>query len=425
MKRYNLKKLAFASVFLASAFLPVATVFAEGEPGNPGGDPGQNQQVGPQFDGRAYFVWDCNGKVCYHLFDSLKSIDQGVNKIDVTKITDISGNNGAYTFKQKDADWILPVDFVDNNGKVLDKWSGKTAAQILAPPDQGGASIRGIAFGEGENSISTNEDQMFKVIIYRNGYKTVTVGDSSADYTYFPAIWDTAENPESTFNPEIDISGTTASKPARVDTYLGEPTVKIKASGIASIRPLNVNSTAVSVTKGDMDYFEIKFNSNYYDHVVFELTGTDSKTYYLMVARVSFSVSNDFYPDRPHVFAAQVMYPTGTANGDTYNVIATVVDKNGNKKIHTLKGEDFVRSYYDNQAGKEVSENLGKSYPCGKNLSCTQFAITVGKIYEIKGVYVNVVKTTTSSVADVYPGTFSGSNLGAFWSSEARKVIYE
>lgn len=423
MGKLNLKKLVFASAIFASAFLPVSAVFAEGEPNNPGGDPGQNQP-GSQFDGRAYFVWDCNGKVCYHLFENLKSIDQGVNRIDVTQITDISGNNGAYTFKQATADWILPVDFVDGSGKVLDKWSGKTAAQILAPPDQGGASIRGIAFGEGVNSISTNEDQMFKIIIYRNGYRTVTVGDNSADYTYFPAIWDPQENPESTFNPEIDISGTTADKPARVDTYLGEPTVKIKAEGIASVRALNVNSAAVSVIQRDESYFEIKFNSNYYDHVVFELTGADSKLYYLMVARTSFSVSNDFFPDRPHVFAAQVMYPTGTANGDTYNVIATVVDKNDNKKIYTLKGEDFIRSYYDGHAGKEISENLGKSYPCGKNLSCTQFAITIGKIYEIKGVYVNVVKAD-ATIMDTYPGTFSGSNLGSFWSSEARKVVYE
>ncbi len=418
MRKINLKKLAFALAFFASAFLPVASAFADDQPGNPG-DPGQIP-----FDGRAYFVWDCNSKVCYHLFEGLKAPGQGVNYIKNTEITDQSGNNGTYTFKQKVADWVLPVDFVDNAGKILNKWAGKSAKEILAPVWDGGASINSIAFGDGANSISTNEDQMFKVIIYRDGYKAITIGDSADDYTYFPAVWDVTSNPESTFNPEIDISGTTADKPARVDTYLGEPLVRIKADGIATIRPLNVNSSALSYVQKDINVFEIRFNSNYYDHVVFELKGTDGKTYYLMVARLAFSVSNDFRPDQPHVFAAQVMYPTGSANGNTYSVIATVVDKDGNKKIHTLKAEDYVRSYYDHQQGKEISENLGKSYSCGKGLSCTQFSITVGNIRQIKGVYVNVVKNSTS-INDVYPGTFSGSNLGTYWSSEARKVVYE
>ena len=75
MGKLNLKSLAFASAIFASAFLPVASAFAVDQP-NQGGDPGQNQSGGPDqqnpFDGRAYFIWDCGGKVCYHLFDNLK-----------------------------------------------------------------------------------------------------------------------------------------------------------------------------------------------------------------------------------------------------------------------------------------------------------------------------------------------------------------
>ena len=141
MRKINLKKLAFALAFFASAFLPVASAFADDQPGNPG-DPGQIP-----FDGRAYFVWDCNSKVCYHLFEGLKAPGQGVNYIKNTEITDQSGNNGTYTFKQKVADWVLPVDFVDNAGKILNKWAGKSAKEILAPVWDGGASINSIAFG--------------------------------------------------------------------------------------------------------------------------------------------------------------------------------------------------------------------------------------------------------------------------------------
>ena len=380
MKRYNLKKLAIASAFLASVFLPVSAVFADGEEDDPGHT---------QFDGRAYFVWQCNGnKPCYHLFTNLKSPEQGVNYIENTEITDDSGNGINYVFKQKNADWVLPDDFNSVHSDSYEDYIGDEDKQTH------GVTIQAIAFGGGNNSIATNEDWNFQVIIYRSGYKAITVGDNPDDYTYFPSTW------EFNYNYYIDISDTSVSNPAVVTTYLKEPTIKIKSENILSMVPLNVNTDAVTVSKS-LEGFDVKFNSSYYDHVTFD----------------------DFFPDQPHVFSAQVMYPTGTANGDTYNVIATVVDKDGNKKIHTLKSEDRINKYYDFQQDKEVSENLGKSYHCGKGLSCTQFSVAIGKINQIKGVYVNVIKANSAS--DVYLGTFSGSNLGTFWSSEARKVIYE
>ena len=397
--KLNLKKLAAILAFSASLFLPAAA-FAVDEPGDP---PIENN-----FDGKAYFVWECNsGKACYHLFENLKKPDEGVNYIEDTEITDQSGNGVNYVFKQKNADWVLPDAF---NSVTSDSYE-----DYIGDKDKGthGVTIQAIAFGGGNNSIATNEDWNFQVIIYRDGYKAIIIGDDADDYTYFPLAWDF------NYNYFIDISGTTAASPALVTAYLKEPTVKLKTDGIISVTPLNVNSSAVTVAPS-LDGYDLTFNSNYYDHVTFELKSSDGKTYYLMVARTALSVSNDFFPDRPHVFSTQVMYPTGSADGDTYNVIATVVDSDGNQKIHTLKSEEAIAINFETGA----EENLGKSYTCGKNLSCSQFSITIGNIRSIQGVYVNVVKAA-SSTADTYPGTFSGSNKGSFWSAEARKVIYE
>ena len=397
--KLNLKKLAAILAFSASLFLPAAA-FAVDEPGDP---PIENN-----FDGKAYFVWECNGgKPCYHLFENLMKPEDGINYIKNTEITDQSGNGVNYVFKQKNADWVLPEEFNNVHSDNYEDYIGDEDKQTH------GVTIQAIAFGGGNNSIATNEDWNFQVIIYRDGYKAITVGDSQDDYTYFPERW------MFNYNYFIDISDTSASDPAVVTTYLKEPTVKIKAPGIATITPLNVNSSAVSWVLG-IDSVDVTFHSSYYDHVVFALRFNDGRTYYLMIARTAITVSNDFYPDRPHVFSTQVMYPTGSADGDTYSVIATVVKPDGSKEIHTLKSEDRVIT--DDERG--ISENLGKSYPCGKGLSCSQFSITVGNIRQIEGVYVNVVKNS-ASIADVYPGTFSGSNKGTYWSSEARKVIYE
>ncbi|MBR3414995.1 hypothetical protein IKG73_03245 [Candidatus Saccharibacteria bacterium] len=401
--KLNLKKLAAILAFSASLFLPAAA-FAVDEPGDP---PIENN-----FDGKAYFVWDCNSKVCYHRFEDLKTPEQEINKIENTEITDESGNNGTYVFKQENANWVLAREFADDSGHVLDKWNGKTAREILAPPDDGGIGLNPITFGGGNNSIAVNADWNFQVIIYRDGYKAITVGDSQDDYTYFPEKW------MFNYNYFIDISDTSASDPAVVTTYLKEPTIKLKTDGIVSVTPLNVNSGAVTVTPS-LNGFDLTFNSSYYDHVVFELKASDGKTYYLMVARTALIVQENYKPGAEPEILVGVMYPSGQANGDTYNVIATVVKTDGSKTVKTVSSGEF---YYRVDTNEKVS-NPSKVIECGKNLSCSWYSVKTGSPRELTGAYFSVIKNGSTSTT--YSGTFSGSNRGAFYDATTRKVIYE
>lgn len=413
MNMSKFKKLALASVLFAGVFLP-ATAFAEGEPGVGG------------FDGKAYFVWDCEGKVCYHQFDDLKSPDQGINYKQDTAFTDQSANGINYVFKQADAGWILSADFVDDTGKVLSKWDGKTAAQILASPDEGGAGLNPINFGGGNNSIAVNADWNFQVVIWREGYKAVVLGDNPDDYTYFPEAW------SFNYNYNIDISSTTASAPAVATVYLKENTVKLKTDDdILSVTPLNVSLSAVTVVK-TLTGFDLTFNSDYYDHITFEVKSSSGKVYYLKVVRTALlRVSDNFAPETTDAQAkvtAELSYPSGSGiNGDTYKVIATVVGLDGKRTVYTLSSEDAIKRDYDHNTGDWIEVNLGKSYGCGKNLACSQYSVKTGKKMGLYGVYFSVIKNAPS-IADVYPGTFSGSNKGALYNMSNpahREVIYE
>ena len=409
--KLNLKKLAAVLAFSASLLLPAAA-FAVDEPGDP---PIENN-----FDGKAYFVWECNGgKPCYHLFENLMKPEDGINYIKNTEITDQSGNGVNYVFKQKNADWVLPEEFNNVHSDNYEDYIGDEDKQTH------GVTIQAIAFGGGNNSIATNEDWYFQVIIYRDGYKAITVGDSQDDYTYFPERW------MFNYNYFIDISDTSATDPAVVTTYLKEPTIKLKTAGIVSVTPLNVNSGAVTVAPS-LNGFDLTFNSSYYDHVVFELKASDGKTYYLMVARTALDVHDNFGPevtDKDAAVVARVMYPSGSADGSTYKVIATVVDGDGKKTIHTLNSEEAIDRYWDEHEGKWIENNLGKSFDCGKALKCSQYSVKLGKKMGNYGVYLNVIKNGSS--ASVYSGTFSGSNKGALYyladpnSKNFRKVIYE
>ncbi|MBQ8992363.1 hypothetical protein IJ090_02955 [Candidatus Saccharibacteria bacterium] len=399
MGKLKIKKLAFGVLF-ASLLLPVGSAFADDDPA-----PIENN-----FDGKAYFVWACDGtKACYHLFENLKTPEEGINYIKDTEITDQSGNGVDYVFKQKNADWVLPDDFASVESDSYEDYIGDEDKQTH------GVTIQAIAFGGGVNSIATNEDWNFQVIIYRDGYKAVTVGDNADDYTYFPMTWDF------NYNYYIDVSGTSASSPAVVTTYLKEPTIKLKVDGIISVAPLNVNSGAVTVSPSLAGY-DLTFNSSYYDHVVFELKSSDGNTYYLQVARTPLTIRDNFGPDvsadNSRVLA-HVMFPTGTADEKTYSMVATVVKQDGTKTTSVLKSEKIEDIY-----GFLGEANLNEmTMPCGKGLTCVQFSVKVGNPRALDGVYMSVIKN--GSTASAYSGTFSGSNRGTYYDAETRRVIYE
>ncbi len=392
MGKLNLKKLAIASAIFASAFLPASAVLADGEGGS---------------NTDAYFIWDCSGKPCYHHFNKLKSPEEGINYIKDTDSTDESGNGVNYKVGQKNADWVFASDFGDPTGKTSEYYIGDADK-----PDSHGLSIQSIAFGGGNNSIASNLDWNFQVVIHRSSYKAITVGDRADDYTYFPSIWDF------NYNSNIDVSGTTVSNPATIMAYIKESTIKIKTSDILSMTPLNVSASAVTVSKS-LEGFDVKFNSDYYDHVTFELKGADGKTYYVMIARTTLDVHDIIQQGVEPELLVGLMHPANTDGKDTYSLVATTVKKDGSKTTEVLSSGNF---YYRVDKNEKVASN-NKTIECGRNLVCSWYSVRLNNPRALTGVYLNVIKNGSSDT--VYSGTFSGSNRGLFWNAETRKVTYD
>ena len=409
-------------------------------------------------------VWETNGKLCYHSFENLAAWGTGdINYIKLSEITDQSGNNGSF----KDNSffgWVATVDLFDNNGNVkqdLLKYTDRAAALGVTdrsltdlilfgidPPKVAellGINIDGmderdvdaaiaghevtrigiqqLNFGEGKNSISSNVDNNFLVIIYDEAnYAAAYVSENPDDYDYFPEFW-----MNNTYNANIDISGTTEENPAYIEAYLLNETVTFRNSEVTdefvNVTPLNVNQNAVQVINKGNGVFEVKFKSNYYDRVKFKIE-TATKTYYVVIARTCIQVKDNFRPgeENPQLIA-EVYYPTEGYDENSFQVVATVTYKNGSKKIFVKDAIDVLEDRWDVDVA-EWGKSRGKKVPAGYNdkLSLSRFAIDVGK-GEVAGAYFTVIKKGATT-SDSYKGTFAGSGVGSYYNLETRRVDY-
>ena len=374
------------------------------------------------FDGSAYFIWECDSSICYHKFTNLtgEEVNGGyeINYVKLNDLTDQSSNNKAYTWGQENANWVLAREIEDNG--VLD--TSKLTKGIIfgdsSDPFDAGIQLDPAGAENGNSSICTNGDMNFRACIIKDNYEAVKFNNVIDDYTYFPGFWDPAF-----FASTIDVTDTTKDSPAEYDVYLLEPSITFETadnskSTITSVKALDVNSKAVDIVKSGSK-FTIKFNSNYYDSVVFELTSADGNKEYLRIARVSMYVNDDFRPNSndSHIIANLLYPPTSTYND--FEVVATVINKDGSETtsvVSAKKGE-----LEDPRLAQGVVDDY--TYESGKGLHLSQYAVSVDKENTV-GVYFTVIKKGALS-SDNYGGTFSGSKKGTYYSLKARKVIYE
>lgn len=458
----------------------------DGNSGHDDDEPGENMHIITD----ATLVWNYNGKLCYHRFDNLQDAEFGeINYIKTSDITDQSGNNGVFdldTLKTRESNnqwgWVETEGlFVtdEQHQPVVDELTGKyiireelTQLPVIAHqegfddksyaelvlygvdpqivyekvfgehPDTSvmreedileaigdhkimGISIGRLKFGEGNNSISYNMDNNFLMVIYdEEEYAAVAVSANRNDYEYFPEFWMT-----NTYNPIIDISGTTEEEPAYIEAYLANEIVKfensVKTSPFTSVRALNVSDDAVEVTSKGNGKFEIKFNSNYYDRVEFEIkTATD--TYYAIIARTAIQVTDNFGPGQANPkLIADVYYPTEGYDENSFNVVATVVKEDGTKKIYVLEASMILEDRF-NVNMNDWGTPLGMKVAAGHNnkVSRSRFVIDMDPFdTDIIGAYFTVIGKD-SITADEYAGTFSGSGAGSFYNKNTRKVDY-
>ena len=371
-----------------------------------------------RFNGSVYFVWNCAGKLCKKRLENLaggSGIDGRlvfpVNYIEENEVVD--GNNSLDISSLNNEDyyfvWENKYDEINNMTNYSDISS---YINTLDEDEKRDFIIDPTGARDGNSVINTNGDRAFRAAIYSDSFEGITFGVDESDYTYFLNDWD-----PTFINSTVDISKTTKSKPAVYETYMLEPLLKFTTadnskSEIKSIKALDINDNAVTINKVDGE-FSIKFNSNYYSSVVFELTDNSNNKYYLKVNRIVMDIrhsymeskeANDDYVN----LIARLIYPNNKHYTD-YDVYATVTYNDNTTK--TMKVD--VSNKYNRLI--DGSPTTDYEFEGGKNLLNASYVLKVTS--NMKCVDFNVLNKgalTSSS----YGGTFAGSNKGIHYDIE-------
>lgn len=254
---------------------------------------------------------------------------------------------------------------------------------------------------KGANSISHMGDMAFRFIAYRSNYLGLQLLNTNNAYKpdFIGGLF---------YEDHFDISGTTKEKPVIVQASILNDEVIIKNVGptnfYKSVKALDVSSKAVSVSNYDRG-FKIKFNSNYYDRVVFEVTTSDNKVGYVMIARDSLNISN-MGREREKIQAT--LYYTKEHSYKDYQLVANINYKNGSKETKVLN--PVKEAEHDTNRDPYEYEAIG-DFESGENkLKKCQFVLENAK--NIESVYFTVIKAGATQESNTYKGTFAGSNDG-------------
>ena len=375
------------------------------------------------FSGNAYFVWrGADDKICAHLVTGLdESKNTGTSGEPAYKIIyipvsgvkdDVTGE--AYDISNNDYYWMW-----DTSLEAIGEYSNYTAMNEAFERDENlkrALAIDPTGAVNGASTVCTNGNRDFRATIYADTFEGLDFSVNPNDYTYFPDFWDSvfASN-------TVDISGSTAENPSVYESFLLEPTVHFStadnsANAITGIKALDVPAGAVAITGDATNGYDIKFNSNFFDSVVFEIT-TASENYYLEIVRTALQVHDNFGPDmtEPGKVIASLYYDEGQ-DYRSYEVYATIYNSDGTT---TMKKAEAVEIDMD---------NLGNPIPAGtyvweagKGLKYSNFAVEVSD--DVVGVAFNVVEAGALS-GESYGGSYLGSGIGAYYDIETREVVY-
>ena len=423
----------------------------------PGPEPGESY-----FDGKAYVVWSCGTGTCYHYFDNIPAFDDGNSTF--YKATNVKADNDStisFDVKANRKDWILKEDFErwENSYKAkyhveeinwanvdpediigeppdMREWEEKaiTSGTCVRPPEdapgnerenfercvdkyaeeQSGmlpfVKLQPVGEPSYTNAYVSYGDRNFKVVIYNNEYKGVTMGDLSK-LSYYPAEWTNAFIRRDQF----DISGSTKNKPAQLNSILLESTVRIKALDyngfeIASIEPLDVPEDAVTVTKENKE-FKLEYSSNFYDEVVFKVTDTKGGVSYMQIKRYTIDGWIKFVDNHP-VLTADFYFDREKSYKD-FDLTAKIIYKDGTSRNVTLTASYGIDDGLGNMTWDyEVDEEKTEYGEGGKGLKKSSFNCNLedGEDRLIDRVYLNA--EYKGSTEYNYAGAYVGSGEG-------------
>lgn len=405
------------------------------------------------FDGNAYLIWSCGNGTCYHLFegiteepmfikastikadnDNSKTFDVHAQKKTFASKSDFESWQADYkTYKNIEAinfstldvsEVIEHIDMRDYEEQAINDKActreGKDREEFEHCVDEYVASkgifTRRAGFqpvGEpySENAYVSYGDRNFKITIYNDEYRGVTLG-SLNDLEYYPAVW----NDQFLRVESYDISGENPEDATVIDTILLEPIINIKALAyndfeIKSIEAMDVPENAVTVAKVG-DEFKIRFASHFYDNVLFKVTTTDNKTYYFRINRLTVDARLD-HDAKGNYFVSTYFYYDNRTSYTDYKLTAKIVYKDGKSKIVTLENSKKIDDGLGNVTyAYEVDQEKIKDDPKGKELKVAAYAYSVdeAEAKTVSKIYINVEKAGSTKTS--YAGAFAGSGKG-------------
>ena len=427
-----------------------------------GGDPGQGGDSGDpgegggedehHFDGKAYVVWTCGSGVCYHYFDNIPDFDDGNSTFyKDTEVRADNDNSIIFDVNATRIGWVLKDDFErwvetykTKNFLSTINWTQVDPMDIIGEPNQNMSTWEDDAVAEGactrpvgnatwqvkkEFQVCVDEymfsvsrtlpfvklqplnepqypnahvsygDRNFKVVIYNSDYRGVAMGNLGSLH-YYPSSW---TNPF-VKRDQFDISGTTKNNPSPIDSILLEDTVNIKAINeannfvISSIVPLDVPEDAVTVTPNNGEY-SIHFASNFYDHVVFEVTDSNGGKSYMRIDRYTVDAYFKYTRDNRPAVATEFYFD----------------------RERDLSPDDSIPSFNNMVAQEEFEDSLGnpvenylfdEQAAGGKGLyqAYFEYGLQDGEIDTIDKMYINAEYEGSSS--STYAGAYVGSGPG-------------
>ena len=368
------------------------------------------------FDGRTYLIWSCGTGTCYHEYTDMDQNNTGVF-IDASMITADNNPSEKFDVHAKVRIFADPGKFDDwkahNGGDSID-WTKVDPEQLVGPD---GVDYQPVGEPGANNAFVSYGDRNFKVIIYNNEYKGVSIG-SLDGLTYYPSAWTN----QLIRTDSVDISGTTASKPAEIDTVLLEDTINITPKNInglniSSIEALDVPKNAVKITKNSDGSYKFKFASRFYNHVVFKITDSNNKSYYLRLNRQTMYTEfmHGLGDDRDFAGLVSDFYYDRNTTYTDYKITAKIVYKSGKVKFVEMKNAKFIDDGLGNSLNiyeNDEEHPSNTDWPVGKGLkrATYKYAMSEDEAKTVSKIYVNV--EFTGSTSSKYAGTLAGSGMG-------------
>ena len=426
----------------------------------------RDRDVPQQFNGSAYLIWSC-GKdqkhVCMHHFTNIEVLDGGMY-IDANTITDDLGSgekfnvhanlkgfaddqtlalweNNYKKFKNIDENEDIDPTTVDPELLIgaqpdMREWEDKAEKAGVCVKenipsredfercvdgymlDNGGFNTRAQLRPVGEpylpNAYVSYGDRQFKVIIYNNSYKALSIGNLDG-LNYYPAIWSN----QLTRQDSYDVSNTTKEEPTDIETIILENTVNLKSLNyngleVKSMEPLDVPDDAVSVTKNNDGSFKLVFASNFYDKVVFKVTDLDNKIYYVRIKRVALNAKLEAKGNNKVLIKSEFSFDNKTKYSD-YTLTANILYKDGTRKIVEMVNSKYVddglgNSIFDYEVDEENPPREEWAKGKGLKRATYEYEITEDDAKKMDKIYITAEKSGSTSTN--YAGSYSGSGKG-------------